>query len=185
MSTNDQILYDGKFLRVLRRGDWEFVSRRNVTGIVGIIAVTSDGKLLLVEQYRPPLAKNVIEIPAGLAGDVAGSEHEALEAAARRELLEETGYEAQHLHEVAQGASSAGLCDEMITLFVAHNLMRKHENARGDGSENITLHEIPLDQVQSWIAQRIAQGAQVDLKVYAALHFAQLKLAQNHTSHQT
>jgi ADP-ribose pyrophosphatase len=184
MNDKDQILYEGKFLRVVRRDKWEFVSRRNITGIVGIIAVTNDRKLLLVEQYRPPLARNVIEIPAGLAGDVAGSEHEALEAAAHRELLEETGYEAQHMHEVAQGATSAGLCDELITLFVAHNLTRKHENAHGDGSENITLHEIPLDEVQSWIAQRIAQGAQVDLKVYAALHFAQLKLAQNHSSHQ-
>jgi len=185
MNNQDQIVYEGKYLRVLRRGTWEFVSRRNVTGIVGIIAVTNDNKLLLVEQYRPPLAKHVIEIPAGLAGDVAGSEHEALEAAARRELLEETGYEAQQMHEVAQGASSAGLCDELITLFVAQNLVRKIEGAHGDGSENITLHEIPLDEVQPWIAQRIAQGAQVDLKVYAALYFAQAQLAQNHSSHPT
>src|SRR5436190_21784999 len=90
----DEVLYEGKFRRYVRRGGWEYVARRNVTGIVGIIAVTDDGKLVLVEQFRPPVGKNVIEIPAGLAGDVAGSEHEALAEAARRELLEETGYEA-------------------------------------------------------------------------------------------
>src|SRR5580704_13589060 len=87
-------LFEGKHIRMVARGDWEYAERKNVTGIVAIIAVTAEGKLLLVEQYRPPLGKTVIELPAGLAGDIAGQEGEAMVTAARRELLEETGYEA-------------------------------------------------------------------------------------------
>ena len=174
MSESEQVLYEGKFIRVVRRGNWEYVTRRKVTGIVGIIAVTDEGKLLLVEQYRPPIDKNVIEIPAGLAGDVAGSEHEALAAAAQRELLEETGYTAREMNEVGQGTSSAGICDEVTTLFVARGLERKERrDVHGDGSEKITLHEIVLNEAAAWVAQRVASGSQVDLKVYAALYFAQ------------
>ena len=87
-----EVIYEGKHVRLVRRGEWEYVTRKNVTGIVGIVAVTDEGKLLLVEQPRPPLNRNVIELPAGLAGDVAGQEGEELANAARRELLEETGY---------------------------------------------------------------------------------------------
>src|SRR5215217_1288754 len=87
---------EGKRVRLVRRGDWEFVTRKKSSGIVAIVAVTDDYKLVLVEQYRPPVAKSVIELPAGLAGDEAGHEQEDLLTAARRELLEETGYEASH-----------------------------------------------------------------------------------------
>jgi ADP-ribose pyrophosphatase len=172
MAEPDEVLYEGKFIRVVRRGKWEYVTRRNVTGIVGIIAVTDEGRLLLVEQYRPPVGCNVIEIPAGLAGDVAGSEHEALAEAARRELLEETGYSPREMVEVAQGTSSAGICDEVITLFVARGLVRRQQReVHGDGSEKITLHEIPVDEVEAWAKRRVAEGAMVDLKVYAGLNF--------------
>ena len=53
---------------------------------VGIVAVTSDGRLLLVEQFRIPVGKNVIELPAGLVGDLPGQEEESLKLAAQREL---------------------------------------------------------------------------------------------------
>src|SRR6266536_1446374 len=77
----DEIIAEGKHVQFLRRGGWEMVRRRNVSGIVGIVAVTDDRKLILVEQYRPPVGKRVIEIPAGLAGDVEGHQDEALEVA--------------------------------------------------------------------------------------------------------
>lgn len=167
----DEVLCEGKFLRCVRRDGWEFVTRKGISGIVGIIAITDEGKLLLVEQYRPPVRKRVIEIPAGLAGDVAGSEHENLADAARRELLEETGYEAREMIEVARGTSSAGLCDELIALFAARRLARK-TRATGGGSERITLHEVPLHDLHAWLAAQTAGGKLVDLKVYAALHIA-------------
>src|SRR5829696_410163 len=87
-------VWAGRHLSVLARGTWEYASRNTRRPAVGIVAVTDDGKVLLVEQRRPPVNRNVIELPAGLAGDIAGAEHESLLEAAQRELLEETGYTA-------------------------------------------------------------------------------------------
>ncbi len=164
-------VYDGKHVRLVRRGNWEYVTRKGVSGIVGIVAVTDDGKLILVEQYRPPLGANVIELPAGLAGDVAGHETEDLADAARRELLEETGYEAQRMERVAAGAASAGITDEVITLYRATGLTKTGDGS-GDGSEQITLHEVPLDQIERWLAARERDGKVIDLKVYGGICFA-------------
>ena len=168
----DEVLLDGKFLRYVRRGTWEFVQRKKVSGIVGIVAVTDAKKLLLVEQYRVPLKRNVIEIPAGLAGDVAGHETEPLENAAARELLEETGYEAKTFTYLTEGAVSAGLTDETVTLFRAEQL-KKVNAGGGDGTENITVHEIPLADVRRWLDDRRRGGTMIDLKVYSGLSFCE------------
>jgi ADP-ribose pyrophosphatase len=106
--TTPIVLAEGKYLRFMQRAGWEYAERRGVTGIVGIVAVTDEGKLLLVEQYRLPLDKRVIELPAGLVGDEAGKERESLLAAANRELQEETGYHAGNLVLLASGPTSAG-----------------------------------------------------------------------------
>jgi ADP-ribose pyrophosphatase len=164
-------LYDGKFIQVVRRDRWEFVKRKNLSGIVGIVAVTGDEKLVLIEQYRPPVGARVIELPAGLAGDVAGSEAEDLADAARRELMEETGYEADTMTRLAAGTASAGIVDEVITLYRATGL-RKTGLGEGDGHEQIVTHEVPLADVERWLAEQAAGGKLVDLKVYAGLYFA-------------
>lgn len=168
-----EILCDAKYLRLVRKDNWEFVQRKNISGIVGIIAVTNDGKLILVEQFRPPVGKNVIEIPAGLSGDTPSSRGEDLRLAASRELEEETGYRAAKMTQVASGTASAGLCDEIITLFRAEDL-QKISNGGGDETESITVHEIPIDEVEQWLEQQLAQDKLVDLKVYSALYFASL-----------
>jgi ADP-ribose pyrophosphatase len=166
-----KILYDGKHIRLASIGRWEFAERKKVTGIVGIIAVTDDGKLLLIEQYRAPVGKIVIEIPAGLAGDIEGQETEELATAARRELLEETGYEADEMIYLADGAASAGMVDEVITLFRATGV-RKTGAGEGDGGEQITTHAVPLGEVMAWLDAQKRAGKMVDLKVYGALYFA-------------
>ena len=166
---SDRVVYRGKHVQMVARGGWEFAHRPEVTGIVGIVAVTDARELVLIEQHRPPLDAVVIEIPAGLAGDVAGGE--TLAVAARRELLEETGYSARRMRPLARGASSAGITDELITLFLATGL-RKTGPGEGDGGERIATHLVPLDDVEAWIKRRQKRGKQVDLKVYAALHFA-------------
>jgi ADP-ribose pyrophosphatase len=165
------VLYDGKHIQLVRRDKWEYATRKNLTGIVAIVAVTDDGKLVLVEQYRPPVGARVIELPAGLAGDVAGEESEELSAAARRELLEETGYEAEGMTEVGAGAASAGLSDEIITLFLATGL-RKTGTGEGDGSEEITVHKVPVADVPGFLGKKVQEGCHADLKVYAGLFFA-------------
>src|SRR6476660_1975625 len=138
MQTGDEVICEGKHLRFLKRGGWEMASRKNISGIVGIIPLTDDGKLVLVEQFRPPVGKRVIEIPAGLAGDVVGHENEELLLAAQRELREETGYAAGQWAQAAEGVTSAGMSDELVTLFLATKLTKVCE-ATGDGSEEITL----------------------------------------------
>ena len=100
---NEKILGEGDFIRLHSRDGWEFVSRKGVTGIVVIVPVTDDGRIVLVEQYRHAVQKAVIELPAGLVGDKPGQMHEDLPTAAHRELLEETGYEAQRMVSLVSG----------------------------------------------------------------------------------
>lgn len=166
-----KLLYSGKNLQLMTRGQWEFVHRPKISGIVGIVAVTDAQELILIRQFRPPVNCAVIEIPAGLAGDVAGSESESLADAARRELLEETGYQAKKMKPLTFGVSSAGLCDEVIHLFLATGV-QKIADAHGDSTEQIETLLIPLDKVESWIKRQQKKGVQLDLKVFAALHFA-------------
>ena len=165
-----QIIAEGKHVLFVRRGSWEYVTRKGITGIVGIVAVTEDGKLLLVEQPRKPVGTNVIELPAGLAGDIAGQETEPLAEAARRELLEETGYTAGGMEFLTEGTSSAGITDELIAVFRATNLKRVGP-VEGDGTEQITLHEIPVNEVAAWLDGKRREGKAIDLKVYAGLYF--------------
>lgn len=166
-----KVVYDGKFVRMVSRDGWEYASRKNLSGIVGIIAITDDDELLLIEQFRPPVNTTVIEIPAGLAGDIAGSESESLAIAAKRELLEETGYTAKRMKQVAVGVPSPGICDEVLTLFLATGLKKTGE-AHGDGSEQITTHLVPVDKVEAWVKRQLKAGKQIDLKVYSALYWA-------------
>ncbi len=160
----------GHHLSFVRRGHWEFVERKKLAGIVVILAVTDDRKLVLVEQYRPPVQKSVIELPAGLVGDLPGEEDESLITGARRELLEETGYDAVDWTLLATGAPSAGLTDEMLHVFRARRLKKVGEGG-GDESENIKVHEVDLNKVPEWLDRQQAGGAVIDLKIYMGLYF--------------
>src|SRR5215213_923750 len=108
----DRVLADTKFLQLVDRGGWFFVQRPNATGVAVILAVTDEGRMLLVEQHRPALGGSVIELPAGLAGDHEAHAGEELETAARRELLEETGYGCEHMEPLVTCASAPGLASE-------------------------------------------------------------------------
>lgn len=172
--TGSEVVWEGRFLRAVDRGGWESVHRTRGSGVVGVIAVTDDRKLVLVEQSRPAVKKMVIGLPAGLAGDVAGAEDEALVTAARRELLEETGYQAADWRFAFTGPTSSGLTSETLTVFVATDLRRVHAGG-GDSDENITVTEAPLDGLDAWLAEQRAAGKAVDIPVYAALHYVKIK----------
>ncbi|MGH7144142.1 MAG: NUDIX hydrolase [Planctomycetota bacterium] len=168
---NTTILAHGKFLLLCSREGWEFVHRPNVTGIVAILAVTEQNEILLVEQHRKPVAARVIEIPAGLAGDIEDQTDEPLSTAAQRELLEETGYRAAAMELLTQGPPSAGASTEQITLFRARGLTRETQGG-GDGTEDIVVHRAPLATIDAWLREREMHGCQIDPKVYTALYFA-------------
>jgi ADP-ribose pyrophosphatase len=169
-SSNEIVLYDGKFLSLRSKNTWEYVTRRGATGVVGILAVTADKKLLLVEQFRPAVGRKVIELPAGLAGDLAEARDEDFSTAAGRELLEETGYEAANFRLLTVGPSSAGLTDETIWLYLASNL-KKAGAGGGDESEDIAVHEVSLTDAKGWLAARVRSGELIDFKVFAGLWF--------------
>lgn len=167
----DQVLHQGRFLRLMSRDGWEFVERTNAQGVVVVVAVTEQGELILIEQERRPVGATVIELPAGLSGDDPGAQGEELADAARRELLEETGYEADGLELVTRGPSSAGLTSEVLTLFRATGVRRVQDGGGIEG-EAITIHHVPLAEVPGWLEAAQARGALVDPKVYTALWFA-------------
>lgn len=164
-----RVISEGKFIRFLIKDGWEYIERPNCTGAVLIVALTDERKLLLTEQFRIPLGKPVIEFPAGLIGDADSPPGESLEEAALRELLEETGYHAKEIITLASGPTSAGLSSEVVTLVQAIGL-KKQASGGGLGSEAITVHEIPLNEVDQWITKMQRQGKLVDPKVYAGLY---------------
>lgn len=167
-------LYVGRHLCLQRRETWEYAERRRVSGVVTIVPVTESGELLIVEQMRVPVGASVLEFPAGLAGDVSGLETEELIAAAQRELLEETGYEATEWQLLPTCPTSAGLTSELVTFFRASGL-KKVSDSLGDGNEEITLHTVPIAGVDAWLTERIGQGAFVATTVYAGLYLAKVR----------
>lgn len=165
-----KIIGQGKYLKLVNDNGWEYAERNRVSGIVAIAAVNRAGKVLLTEQYRPPIQKRVIELPAGLAGDTDDFDGETLETAARRELLEETGYEARGMKRLCGGPISAGFGTEILTFFRATGL-KKVEEGGGDDSEDIVIHEVPLRTVKSWLLKQETETTTIDPKVFTGLYF--------------
>lgn len=161
----------GRHLRLVTRNGWEFVERPGIHGIVLVVAVTPEGRLLLVEQRREAVDADVVELPAGLAGDAESPVGEPLEEAARRELVEETGWDASSMERLTAGPPSAGVTSEVVTLFRARGLSRVGPGGGVEG-EAITVHEVPLGSVEAFLAERESAGALVDPKVWAGLLFA-------------
>src|SRR5262245_33776533 len=164
-----KIVWEGKYLRVRVCGTWEYAERPNSPAGIVIIAVTPENKLLLTEQYRVPLQKNVIELPAGLAGDGHYTGEEFVEAA-RRELREETGYEAAEWEQLVGGPTSAGFSNEIVVLFRGRNL-RKVSEGGGTEGEKIQIHEVPVPDVPKWLKEKEKQGVVIDPRIYGGLFF--------------
>ena len=169
--TNEEIIhYDGRFLGLKEQNGWEFAYRTNSSGIVVMVPVTDKQELVLVEQYRIPVKSQVLELPAGLVGD-AGNHDEDFETAAQRELIEETGYRAATLEKLMTCPSTAGMADEMVTIYYARSLERIGPGG-GVGNENIIVHHVPLDNAVDWLDKARENGMLLDPKIYAALFWA-------------
>lgn len=161
-----ETLYAGKWLTVRREGRWEYVSRTGGINAVAIVAIDGDDRVLLVEQYRVPLGRRCIELPAGLVGD-----HDAEDtvlAAARRELEEETGYSCANVEELGFFHASPGMVTEGFTLVRAHGLQKIGSGGGVDG-EDILVHSVPRTGVPAFIAAKRAEGLAVDVKLLLLL----------------
>ena len=162
-----KVLKKGRFIELARRGKWEYVRRHGVSGVVGIVATTDLGELILIEQFRPPVDARVVELPAGLVGDEGA---ETPGKAAKRELLEETGYRARRVTKLSRGVVSPGLTDEAIDLVRAENVVKVAEGG-GVAGEDVEVHLVPVAGVEAFLKRRRRSGRMVDWKVWAALWF--------------
>ena len=154
-------MWAGKFVRAIRRGKWEYVSRTNNIGAVVILA-EYEGKTILVEQPRVPLGERCLELPAGLVGDT--DPNATVEGTAIKELEEETGFTAERVERLGEYYSSPGILAEGFTLVRAHGLRRIGEGG-GDEHEDITVHLVPRADIPNFIEQKRAEGLGIDVKL--------------------
>lgn len=162
-------MWEGRFIVAKRRGRWEYVGRARNIGAAVILAIDGEGAdrhVILVDQYRVPLGTRCIELPAGLVGDEDDGEDATLSA--RRELEEETGYRAGRMIDLGQFWSSPGMVSESFTLFRALELEKIGEGG-GVPGEDIRVHRVALDTLESWLAERRAEGYAMDVKLLLLL----------------
>jgi len=162
-----ELMWEGKFVRALRRGKWEYASRSRNIGAVVILA-EHEGKVILVEQPRVAPDCRCIELPAGLVGDL--DPNATVEATAIKELEEETGFTADRVERLGEFYSSPGMLSEGFTIVRAHGV-RKTGEGGGDESEDIEVHLVPRDDVANFLEQKRAEGMGIDAKLLLLLNF--------------
>jgi ADP-ribose pyrophosphatase len=161
-----ETMWQGKFITAKRQGRWEYVGRARGIKAAVIVAIDDDGQLILVDQYRVPLGRKSLELPAGLVGDE--SDGEAIEVAAARELEEETGYRPGRIELLGEYWSSPGMVSESFTLVRAFDLVRVGDGG-GVAEEGITVHRVKLDAVPAFIDHCRGEGMAIDVKLLLAL----------------
>jgi ADP-ribose pyrophosphatase len=158
-------VWEGKYIKAVKHGTWEYVSRTRGVGAAVMLAV-DDGHVILVEQYRVPLKSMSLELPAGLVGDE--EEGEEVDAAAIRELEEETGYRAERMVKLGRFHASPGMSSEGFTLLRAEGLAKVGEGGGVEG-EDIQVHRVPLAEVPAFVETKRREGAAMDVKLLLLL----------------
>jgi ADP-ribose pyrophosphatase len=162
-----EVMWAGKYVRVLKRGKWEFASRTNNINAVVILA-EYDGKVILIDQPRVPPDCRCVESPAGLVGDQ--DPDATIESTAIKELEEETGFTAERVERLGEFYSSPGMLSEGFTLVRAHGVRQIGEGG-GDENEDINVHLVPRTEIPNFIEQKRAEGFGVDVKLLLFLDF--------------
>lgn len=168
--SSSEVLASGRFLRLVRKGHWEYAERVNSRAAIFVVAVTPQRELVLVQQHRIPLGRATIELPAGLMGDEAHFANETPERCALRELEEETGFRAQRAALLLEGPVAPGLTSERLYLMRCEGLERVHAGG-GVGGENITVHTPKLDSINEWLDEKRRAGIEIEPRIYTALYF--------------
>ncbi len=166
MTSGRNVGWQGKYIRIVRDGRWEYVERCGGVQAVVILA-EHDGKVVLIEQRRVPLAnRKCIELPAGLVGD---EDPEAgIEETAVKELEEETGFTAERIERLGKFYSSPGMVAEGFTLVRAHGLRRIGDGG-GNEHEEIEVHLVPRTDVPAFVERKRAEGCAIDVKMLVLL----------------
>lgn len=164
----EEIMWEGRFITAKKRGRWEYVGRARGIHAAVILAIDDDDHAILVDQFRVPLGKRCIELPAGLVGDHDDTVGEDAAIAAGRELEEETGYRAGRMERVGEFFSSPGMVSESFTLFRAHDLVKVGEGG-GVDSEDIIVHRIALSRIADAVARFRDEGYAIDVKMLTLL----------------
>lgn len=169
MNEPEETMWEGRFITTKRRGTWEYVGRSRGIHAAVILTIEDapDGRhVILVDQYRVPLGRRCLELPAGLVGDDTEGEHAA--DAAARELEEETGYHAAHMDNMGEFYSSPGMVSESFTLFRATGLTKVGAGGGVEG-EGIAVHRVPIDALADYIADRRADDFGIDVRLLLLL----------------
>jgi ADP-ribose pyrophosphatase len=160
-----KVEWEGRYIRAVTEGRWEYVERCRGVGAVVILA-EHDGRVLLVEQRRVPLGdRPCLELPAGLVGD---EDDKGIEQTAIKELEEETGFTASEIEPVGEFFSSPGMVAEGFTLVRAYGLRRIGDGG-GTEHEDITVHLVPKDEVASFVESKRSEGCAIDVKLLLLL----------------
>ena len=162
-----EVAWEGKFVRAIKRGKWEYASRANDIRAVVILA-EFDGKVLLIDQPRVPLGERCVELPAGLVGDT--DPNATVESTAVTELEEETGFTAERIERLGDFYSSPGMLAEGFTLVRAHGV-RKIGEGGGDENEDIAVHLVARPDIPNFLEQKRAEGFGIDVKLLIFLGY--------------
>jgi ADP-ribose pyrophosphatase len=162
-----QEMWAGKYVRVMKRGKWEYASRSNSINAVVVLA-EHDGRMILVEQPRVPPDCRCIELPAGLVGDT--DPDATVEDTAIKELEEETGFTAERVERLGDYYSSPGMLAESFSLVRAHGV-RKIGEGGGDENEDIKVHLVARANIPNFLEQKRAEGFGIDVKLLLFLDF--------------
>lgn len=138
-------------------------------GAVGVIPITKDKKIVMVEQYRKPLEKSLVEIPAGKLE--AG---EKPEVTAVRELEEETGYTTNKMELVTSFYTSPGFANELMYIYQTDQLKPLEEKVAGDDDEFVELVELTLDEAKQYVKEQRIHDAKTN---YAILYLEMLEMS--------
>jgi len=162
-----EVMWAGKYIRALKRGRWEYVSRTNDIRAVVILA-EHDGKVILIEQQRMPVGGRCLELPAGLVGDE--DRNATIEGTAIKELEEETGFTGTSVTRLGDFHASPGMVSESFTLVKVEGV-RKCGEGGGTEHEDIKVHLVARADIPAFIEQKRVEGVAVDVKLLLFLNF--------------
>jgi ADP-ribose pyrophosphatase len=162
----EEVRWQGRFVRAVTRGKWEYAGR--VGGVRAVVILAEhEGRYILVEQHRAPVGGRCLELPAGLVGDK--DPNATVEDTAVRELEEEAGFTAESIERLGEFHASPGMLSESFTLVRAHGVRKVGAGGGVQGEEEIEVHLVPKAEIAAFVAEKRAEGVAMDVKLLVLL----------------